>query len=92
MTRYDKVSISLPHDLLVLARSSHLQAPGEGLSPFFARLLKDALDRRDREADELYPPTAEEQAVSDAFLRATLHDLENDPGPDVPSTRRRARS
>ncbi|MBV9170874.1 MAG: hypothetical protein JOZ81_12400, partial [Chloroflexi bacterium] len=78
MTTYRKVSVSIPTDLLVLARSSQLQAPAEPLSSFFARLLREALDARDRQADQEYPPTAEEEALGAAWLRASTQDLDDD--------------
>jgi hypothetical protein len=75
MTSYTKVSVSVPTDLLTLARSSHLQAPTEPLSTFFARLLREALEARDRQADQLDQPTPEDEALSEAWLRASDQDL-----------------
>ena len=72
MTDYTKVSVSLPAHLLLLAKHSHLQEPDESLSAFLARLLADALRRRDEHADVNAPPTADEEQVSDAFARAGL--------------------
>ena len=72
MTAYTKVSVSLPAHLLLLAKHSHLQAPDESLSAFLARLLGDALRRRDEQGDLDLPPTVDEDQVSDAFARAGL--------------------
>jgi hypothetical protein len=72
MAKYTKISVSVPSDLLVLARSSQLQAPDEPLSNFIARLLREALDRRDDEAYRHYSLTPEEEAVSEAMLRASV--------------------
>ena len=98
MTEYTKVSVSLPAHLLLLAKHSHLQAPDESLSAFLARLLDDALRRRDEQADLDFPPTPDEEQVSDAFARAGLtsaFDAPAAPGPSGPErhpkrTRRRA--
>jgi hypothetical protein len=92
MTQYTKVSVSLPSDLLLLAKHSHLQAPDEPLSSFLARLLADALQRRDELADRDFPPTPEEEQVSDAFARASLasavEHAEPTERPSRPATRR----
>jgi hypothetical protein len=98
MTEYTKVSVSLPTHLLLLAKHSHLQAPDEPLSAFLARLLGDALLRRDEQADLDFPSTADEEQVSDAFARAGLTSGFDAPAPPGSSgverlpkrTRRRA--
>jgi hypothetical protein len=77
-----KVSVSVPCDLLLLAKHSHLQAPDEPLSNFFARLLGEALERRDTDSYADLPPTAQEDAVSDAILRASVAALSED-NPDL---------
>jgi hypothetical protein len=83
----------VPTDLLTLARSSHLQAFTEPLSSFFARLLREALESRDRQADQLYPPTPQEEALGDTWLRASVQDLPQTPADLRPesSPRRRVR-
>jgi hypothetical protein len=88
MTEYTKVSVSLPSDLLLLAKHSRLQAPDEPLSSFLARVLAEALDRRDALADA---ESSEESAVSDALSRAGLAAAYEDADQAIPPTPRATR-
>jgi hypothetical protein len=88
MTDYTKMSVSLPSDLLLLAKHSRLQAPDEPLSSFLARVLAEALDRRDALAEV---ESSEEGALSDALSRAGLAAAYEDADQVAPPAPRAAR-
>ncbi|HEY2594935.1 MAG TPA: hypothetical protein VGK33_13635 [Chloroflexota bacterium] len=95
MAKYTKLSISVPTDLLLLARNSRLQAPDEPMSGFIARILHEALIRHEQESYAQYPPTPDDEALSEAWLRASVQDLQGDEPANHPArptrSRRRAR-
>jgi hypothetical protein len=70
VTTVTKLSVSLPTDLLLLARNAGLTGPERPLSTLLAELLAAEIERRDHEACAASPPTPEEYVVSEAMLRA----------------------
>jgi hypothetical protein len=65
-----KLSVSLPTDLLLLARNAGLTGPKRPLSTLLAELVAAEVNRRDRETSSVASLAPVEDALSDAMLRA----------------------
>jgi hypothetical protein len=75
MPRMTKLSITMPADLLLLARSS-IQRPGETRSAMFARLVAEALDRAYADGYARLPVTPEEGALGDLLGHQLAADVQ----------------
>ena len=75
MPKMTKLSITLPTDSLLLARNAGLYRPNEGPSAFLARLLNEALERRDAEAWADQPTTPSEDVTGNALVRVGIGEV-----------------
>ena len=66
-----KMSISLPTDLLHLARNAGLIDARTNVSALLAQLLREAIERRDAAVSAAAAATEEEEALSAAMLRGS---------------------
>jgi hypothetical protein len=91
MPKMTKLSVTLPTDRLLLARNAGLYRPDEGPSAFLARLLDEALARRDAEAWAKQPTSPSEEAAGNALVHAGLAEVADaSSGATRPQPRRRA--